>query len=73
MIISIKNTMIIDSHCHLDFKELQENFSQILANAKENDIAYMQTICTKISEFAKVEKIAQENDNIFLLRRGAPK
>ncbi len=56
--------MIVDSHCHLDFKELQENFAEIMLAAKKNNISHMQTICTKISEFDKIYQIAKENKNI---------
>ena len=57
--------MIVDSHCHLDFKELNQNLENILREAENNNISYMQTICTKISTFDKVKEIAQSHKNIF--------
>ena len=57
--------MIIDSHCHLDFPELQENLAEIILEAKKLDILYLQTICTKISQFSKIKEIAESYDNIF--------
>ena len=57
--------MIIDSHCHLDFKEFKHDFNSILTNAKNNNILGMQTICTKISEFPKILNISEQYPNIW--------
>lgn len=57
--------MIVDSHCHLNFNTLSSNIDEVLKNAKENNISYMQTICTKLSEFNDVKEIAYRQDNIF--------
>ena len=57
--------MIIDSHCHLDFKEFKDDLNSILTNAKNNDILGMQTICTKISEFPKILNISEQYPNIW--------
>lgn len=57
--------MLVDSHCHLDFQELNKNLSDIIKSANDNDIAYLQTICTKISNFNNVVKIAESYKNIF--------
>ena len=57
--------MIIDTHCHLDFKEFNEDFNNVLLNAKNNNIYGMQTICTKIDEFPKILKIAKNHSNIW--------
>ena len=51
--------MIIDTHCHLDFKEFNEDFNDVLLNAKNNNISGMQTICTKIDEFPKILDITK--------------
>ncbi len=56
---------IIDSHCHLDFNVFKEDFPAMLQRAKDNNIAVMQTICTKISEFEQIRKIAEAHDNIY--------
>lgn len=57
--------MLIDSHCHLNYPEIQQNFASVLENANLADVAFMQTICTKKSEFGAVLKIANDNSNIF--------
>ncbi len=56
---------IIDSHCHLDFEVFKEDFHEMLQRAKNSNITVMQTICTKISEFEKIRKIAESYNNIY--------
>ena len=56
---------IIDSHCHLDFEVFKEDFPEMLQRAKDSNVTVMQTICTKISEFEKIRKIAESYDNIY--------
>jgi len=57
--------MIVDSHCHLDFDELSSDLENVLLRAKAADVRILQTICTKISQFDKVKKIAEEHENIY--------
>ena len=57
--------MIIDTHCHLDFKEFKEDFNKVLLKAKNNNVLGMQTICTKIDEFPKILDIAKNHSNIW--------
>ena len=57
--------MIIDTHCHLDFKEFKEDFNNVLLKAKNNNVLGMQTICTKIDEFPKIINIAENHSNIW--------
>jgi TatD DNase family protein len=57
--------MIIDSHCHLDFKELHDDLDAVLSRAARSGVVAMQTICTKISEFNAILAIAELRSNIF--------
>lgn len=57
--------MLVDSHCHLDFPELNSQLDQVLARAKENDIAVMQTISTKLSEADKVIAVAENHEPVY--------
>jgi TatD DNase family protein len=57
--------MLVDSHCHLDFAELNSKLDEKLANAKNFDVSYLQTISTKISEFDKIREIADKYPQIF--------
>ena len=52
--------MIIDSHCHLSMKEFDADLDQVIANAKNNDVGGMLTICTKLDELKRIEKISNK-------------
>jgi len=56
---------MIDSHCHLDFKEFEKDLNKVLNNAKEQNVIGIQTICTKITEFNKILKLATKYKNIW--------
>ncbi len=58
-------TFIVDSHCHLDFKVLQENIDDVLKRAELADVDLMVTISTKVREFDKIRVLAESHDNIF--------
>jgi TatD DNase family protein len=55
---------LIDSHCHLDFPDFQGQVPDVLARAEANGVAHLVTICTKVSEFAKVLAIAESDPRI---------
>ena len=57
--------MLVDTHCHLDFKILNDDLDDVLNRARENGIDIIQTISTKISEFEKIYNIANSRKNIF--------
>jgi TatD DNase family protein len=54
--------IIVDSHCHLNYFPDSE---AVIARARENDVCYIQNICTKLSEFETVYQASQEHDHIF--------
>jgi len=57
--------MLVDSHCHLNFPEFKDNVDEVVKRAGDNDVAYMQTICTHLSEFPDVLAIAEKYDNMW--------
>lgn len=56
--------MLVDSHCHLDFPEYANSLDQVLERAAANDIGYMQTICTKVSQLPNLLRIAERYTQI---------
>ncbi len=56
---------LVDSHCHLNFPDFQEDLPDVLARAHGAGVGVMQTICTKMSEFDEVHAIAQSQDNLY--------
>ncbi len=57
--------MLIDSHCHLEFKDFQDDFDSVMKKASDNGVEKMVTIGTKISTFHNSLKIAASNKNIY--------
>ena len=57
--------MLVDSHCHLDFKEFGDDIDDVVARAGANGIGAMVTICTHLSRFEGVRAVAERFDNIW--------
>jgi TatD DNase family protein len=58
--------VLVDSHCHLDPEYFPaEEVIQVLKNAEEAGIKYIQTICTTHKGFTDVHKVAIANKNVF--------
>lgn len=56
---------IVDSHCHLDFKDFERDFQEVLSNARNNNVEYLLSISTDLSKFQKIKMIAEKNKNIW--------
>ena len=57
--------MLVDSHCHLDFTDFDEDRDSVIASAVDAGVGHMLTICTHISKFNEVLLVAEKYDNIF--------
>lgn len=57
--------MLVDSHCHLNYPGLVEELPDVLARADEAGITHMVCICSRLSEFDDIRKIAEAHDHIF--------
>ncbi len=56
---------LIDSHCHLNFKDFSDDLPEVIARAHDAGITAMQTICTTMSEFEDVHNIASTYPHIY--------
>ena len=56
---------LVDSHCHIDFEDLAERQTEVLENARANEVAYLLAVSVCLEDFPRVLKLAQENKNIF--------
>lgn len=59
------NNFIIDTHCHLNMEPFKNDLDSVIRNASDNNVKYMQTICTKLEEAQEVREIAEKYDNIY--------
>ena len=56
---------IVDSHCHLDFKDFDNDRDKIINNAKESNVDYFLTISVNLEDFNKVHEVTQNYKNIW--------
>ncbi len=57
--------MFIDSHCHLDFPELQAQQDGVLALMRENAVTHALTISTTLKTFPAVRAVAEAHAHIW--------
>lgn len=56
---------LVDSHCHLDFRDFEGELDDVVDRAREAGVGAMVTICTHLSRFERVRAIAERYDNIW--------
>lgn len=57
--------MLIDSHCHLNFKDFESDLDQVIEHAKQAGILGMLTVNTQLSEALEIQAIADRYKNVF--------
>lgn len=58
-------TLIVDSHCHLNFPDFTEDFDEVITRAQQAGVGVLQTICTRMEEFPAIHQLAQGYPNIY--------
>ena len=56
---------LVDSHCHLDFPQLEGDLPAVLARARAAGVSRMVTICTRLRAEPHVRGIAEAHDGVF--------
>lgn len=56
--------MLVDSHCHLNYPEL-EPLADTIARAHAVGVSCMQTVCTRMSEFPALLAIADAHQGVY--------
>ena len=56
---------LVDSHCHLDFENLQEDLDDVVARAHAAGVTRMVTICTRLRNVPRVQALAERFDSVF--------
>ena len=57
--------MLVDSHCHLDFPQLQDELDAVLDRARKADVGVMVTISTRVGDFDTLKAIVEARPNVF--------
>jgi Tat protein secretion system quality control protein TatD with DNase activity len=56
--------MLVDSHCHLDFPDFQEDLEGVVSRAREAGVGHFLTICTHLTKFDQVRAVAARFDDM---------
>ena len=57
--------MLVDSHCHLDFPELQADLPGVLSRMSDNGVTHALTISTTLETFPAVRAVAHAHPNVW--------
>ena len=57
--------MIIDSHCHLEYKPMASNLNDVVERALSNNVQFMLSISTTDDSYSSILKIVEKYQNIF--------
>lgn len=57
--------MLVDSHCHLDFKDFAEDLDAIVARAEAAGVGRIVTISTRVRRHAELLEIADRFPNVY--------
>ena len=44
----IESSYLVDSHCHLNFKDFEEDFDSVIQRAKDSNVRIMVSISTEL-------------------------
>ncbi len=56
---------LVDSHCHLDFPDFEQDLPDILARARAAGVRRMVTICTRLRQEPVVRALAEAHEGVF--------
>ena len=57
--------MYVDSHCHLDFPDLQENLSEILENMKRNQVTHALCVSVNLPDWPRIVNLIETHGNLW--------
>lgn len=58
-------TVLVDSHCHLDFSDYADECDEVIRRALENGVTRMLTIGTKLEETPELLALTQKYEQVF--------
>lgn len=56
---------IVDSHCHLNYLQKNNNLDEIVKEANDNNVKIINNICTNIEEAQKIIDICNKYQNVY--------
>jgi TatD DNase family protein len=58
-------SLIVDSHCHLDYEGLHEDLPGVIARAEKAGVGMMLSISSRVKSREKLFALAEANENIY--------
>ena len=58
-------TNIVDSHCHLDFKDFNSDLDKVVRSANQANVKHMLSISVNMEDFDQVYKVTSSFKNIY--------
>ena len=58
-------SLLVDSHCHLDFAELAADVPGALADMAANGVSHALCVSVTLEDFPKVRALAEQHENLF--------
>ncbi|PJC04958.1 MAG: DNAase, partial [Gallionellales bacterium CG_4_9_14_0_8_um_filter_55_61] len=55
----------VDSHCHINFRELAENITDVLAKMQQNDVLNALCVSVNLADFPEVLALASQYPHIY--------
>lgn len=57
--------MLVDSHCHLNYPDFQDDLPEVMKRAEQNGITTFLTINTRLSETVAIQEIAAQYPTVY--------
>ena len=57
--------LFVDSHCHINFPELNENIADVLAQMHQNEVVSALCVSVNLADFPQVLALAEQYPNIY--------
>jgi TatD DNase family protein len=57
--------MLVDSHCHLDFPDFDDDRADVIRRARDAGVGRMVTISTRVNQLGRLLAIVEANDDVF--------
>ncbi len=58
-------SLIVDSHCHLDYDGLSDQLPGVLARAEEQGVGLMLSISSRVKNFTRLLALTEAHENVF--------
>ena len=62
---NMKEIQLVDSHCHINFEALQQDFDGLLARAKDANVGHMLCVAVNLEDFPEVLALAEQYPHIY--------